>query len=70
MNKFHLLIWDYTWWVYIVFPGYILIFFIITKAYDILSVKLTLIQKSALVCFLVAVDVVVFYVLAIKLRWI
>ncbi|MBN1472729.1 MAG: hypothetical protein JW925_13195 [Syntrophaceae bacterium] len=70
MNKFNLLIWDYTWWVYIVFPGYILIFFIITKAYDILSIKLTLMQKSALVCLLLALDAVVFYVLAIKLKWI
>jgi hypothetical protein len=70
MNKFNLLIWEYGWWKFVVFPGYILIFYLITTAYDILTVRLSLRQKGMLVCSLIVVDIIIFLVLAIWLRWI
>jgi hypothetical protein len=70
MNKFNLLIWEYSWWKYVVLPGYIWIFYLITTAYDILTVRLDLRQKGMLVCSLIVVDIIIFLVLAVWLRWI
>jgi hypothetical protein len=70
MNKFNLLIWDYTWWVYIVFPGYLLIFFIITGLYDHLMPRLTLIQKFMLGGVMLTVDIATFVIFALILKWI
>ena len=70
MNKFHLLIWEYSWWKFVVFPGYLLIFYIITTAYDILSVKLNMKQKVLLAGSLIVFDIIVFLILVIWLKWI
>jgi hypothetical protein len=70
MNKFNLLIWDYTWWVYVVFPGYILIFFIITGLYDYLMPRLSLVQKFIVCGFMLTIDIATFVLFAVVLKWI
>lgn len=70
MTEFEILIWDYSWWVYCVLPGYVIIFFMITIGYDYMSVKLTLRQKGLVVGYLVAATTALYGVLAVALRWI